>query len=420
MPSLSCRTESEGEIVDESEPMPDSSDEDEIWINELLSQFGLPAFDDAGAAIIFLVGPLALVVLRILVASAAGGLLGSFQESVVRAAVPSRRSLLQPSRHASAAEVMAAGRIPVAPRLKKVRRRGIWRRLRYLVVRPSSPKPVFLIDSFEETHGTQLDESRDQLKAGGHRFVIKLHKTESARHLVYSLRTGSPRRPRDLMICGLGDYLNEKGEARHFVIDRRYVKSPRDAKDTVIAFDMDPIFATRPHGTKIKHRKAPEDAFWLVKTPETESDTEVARNEAESETSDVASGHPALAYGASYERTSMRAILRDPFRGPRRVRYVGPALLLAAGAAVVWAATSLDPRDSSYETWVAVMVGCSMFLSWIGLSILSAHLVNYWYLEKCIPSSWTASTTRCIADDIIRRNGIRRRMPRRSRYRTEA
>ena len=357
-----------------------------------------------------------IAALRLLVSVLHASVRQSLQNDLVQVATSGRRSLLQPSRQISGLEVLEIGRLPVAPRLKRPERRGIWRRARYLMVRPSSPKPAFLVTEFNEIQGTARASTMQGIVVGGSRIAIKVYETESAHHLVYSLRCGSFRCPRNILVCGLSAYLDPSGQAQHYVVDRRHVKREKDAPETAIAFTMDPLYTQRPQGATIDRIEAPEDAFWLVRIDsDTRQEFDRSAN-VSSETLNLQSEHDDVCQQSEVLSEDGNA-KRDPGGWVRALRFLIPAVLIGAGLLFLWAADSVDGNVDGYQLQIGLYVACWTLTWWVAISVANAHLIGYLFLERKRPSNWISSTTRCLRDDAIRRNGFRKSMCRSNRYR---
>ena len=367
----------------------------------------------------------------------------SVAEGLSQVTTSRRRLLLQPSHSFDIDEVRQTHRIPVEPRLKREARRGAWRRLRYLLVRPGSPKPAFLIDGYELRDAADFGSVRDMLRPGGLRMAIRVHGSESARHLMETLRSGDIRNPRNVVICTLRDLRYQHGRGRYFSLDGRFIKRARDTLGTVIAFTVDPLFAVHGQGTSIAISEVPPDAFFLV-TDEMLS----ARGITGLAPFRHKSSEAPPVCGDCGEPASPAKIQSDPWRCTRRYRYVMPVLLLAVGLCLLLWAASLHPDEESgdaaarvgelaqngeqvplgdgngktpeaegFQADVVVLIGAWVVLWWIGLSILQAQLVTYLMIELKHRSYWTATTTRCLMDGKIVRNGLRTTMCGCNRYR---
>ena len=174
------------------------------------------------------------------------------------------RPLLEPMPIFRYTDAPSIGRIPLQPSLESHGRLSYWRSIRLALLRPSSPKPAFMIKGWHHTSIDRLPGASDRPLRGGFRLTIHLHHRESRQHFKNSLEkrfAGVGRSSRTLLVTSLEDYLTDANLIHCFTVDRSETYCSKDRLDTMIVYSADPVIAGREsyrtvsklHATTTRH-----------------------------------------------------------------------------------------------------------------------------------------------------------------------
>ncbi len=327
------------------------------------------------------------------------------------------RSVLQPSRYVSVDFVYEVGRMPLDPRLKFTGRLGVLRRLFFLGIRPSSPKPAFLVSSLEVLDSVDVQGTGARNK----RIFIRVHPNENPQHLANSLDAGRVRPLRTLLVCPIEAFLDSGGPFEVFFVDRRFTKRATDDLGTVVAFSADPLFAQRQRNEIIESGEPPDDAIWLFLFDPCSATggggPDRGVDEVSAETSQCSQGAEELVCAASGNEAVDRAA-GEPWGGMRWGRYLAITAPLVSGALLLW-----SMLDHSWATELPdlALIGVLLvleLLAWVGLSMLALSCVRYFRFERNFGNQWTATTINCLVDGRRFRRGHRDGIKPDDRYRT--
>lgn len=315
-----------------------------------------------------------------------------------------RTSLLQPSQSMTETHVRALNRVPVEPRLKPSGRLGIWKRLRLLNLRPSSPKPILLLAEPPVEEQPESGSGPWGLDVGGSRLILRCHPSEDALHMKLCIRAGSVRTAKTLMVCSIGDYFGSRESVKVYSVAWNRVHLRHDSDDTVIAYGADTLYTAVDTQAHLAQRDDSHDVVWLL-YDETDDDGSAA----DMPPGDASEADPETAGGLSRSE-------RFPWRILRICRIIAATVLTAVTVllSIAWYRSVDNPNDlQPVEQLGAIPLG----ILWYLVLILSfGHGLNCLAYEAWRPPRWTATTTRCYDDGRILRNGYFRSVRRRRRF----
>lgn len=342
------------------------------------------------------------------------------------------RAVLQPSRYVSAEYVYEAGRMPLDPRLKATGRLGALRRLLFLAIRPSSPKPAFLVSSLLMVGSVHVQGTAHTDRAKDGRLFIGLHPNESPQHLVSSLAAGRLRPTRALLVCPLEAFLESGGPFEVYFVDRRFTKAADDDPGAVVAFGSDPLYAQRQRNEILKSGEPPEDAIWLLlmdQRPTADGRSPRLGEEAANATPDnpdskmQAKAHcendavDRAARGPERDR-AVDGANREAWSVARLGRYLAVILTTAPGALLLSSMVLQGWAGGLPEAALVCLLVVGELLVWAGLSVMVDSCRRYWRYERRLGRRWTATTTNCLSDGKRIRRGNREAIKRDDRFRT--
>ncbi len=334
------------------------------------------------------------------VQSAARAYLGTLVGSVAVWRPWRWRPLLQPSPYVTVAEIEETGRIPIDPTTNGRGRIGPFRRIIISRIVPITPKPAFVLSTWNKVDGSTLPRDGSEFTTGGYRLQLRLSGTENPAHLASSIGAVRLRAPRVLLITTPEDYVNPAGKVHCCTIDWRHVKRARDRPDDLIVYSADPL-RTRGSNYRLRKRsKVRVNGIWLISL-------------------DRRGGGPPPPQQAPdqglRERHTER--LRDRSRPIRRWWWpfatVGVLMLLSL--LVPPSRKHLVCELSAVQYEVYALSG--LILGYLGAVALAIRFAMHLRYERRAPAQWTATTTRCLSDGARVRNGMYKQLPPRSRYR---
>ena len=307
------------------------------------------------------------------------------------------------------------GRIPLEPRKHREGRLGWWRRYRALTRRPSAPKPAFLIDSWHLRKGAQYGYHRSGSRFGGFALEVILHRTEDRMHLDNSLRPPTLalwRTPRTVILATVGEFLRGQ-PVRAFRVNASLTHYARDRSDALIFYSADPLYSGKPREDTLMRDKIPPDAIWLLSQHgkrleplTTERDTAVPGKHSRSRRF----LHWCKDVMASCRKPArVRRKENDFPRRYRMFRWLIPvglvtlSALLLAIAVVAWSGSRIDPNDPPIGFELLTLGISALWIAALGFVLV--HASAYAIAEFKQRRSWTATTSRCLADGNSLRNG---------------
>lgn len=378
-----------------STTVPDTGSSTDSWLSDPLGR--LPRGYGIGALLLlaFLVWQAVQSAVRAVIGTLVGG---------VTVWKPRRwRPLLQPSPYVTAAEIEETGRIPIEPTVNRRGRIGPLRRIIISRIVPITPKPAFLLSTWNKVDGSTLPRDTPEFTTGGYRLQLRLSGTESPAHLASSIGSVSLRSSRVLLICTPEDYVNPAGTVHCCTIDWRHVRRARDRPDDLIVYSADPLRTRGSNYRRRRRSKVRVKGIWLISLDRR------------------GGGPPQPQQPADHdlrERGSER--FRDRSRPIRRWwwPFAIAGVLMLLSLLVPWSRNHLVSELSAVKYEVYALSG--LILGYLGAVSLAIRFAMHLRFERRAPAQWTATTTRCLSDGARVRNGMCRQLPRRSsRYRID-
>ena len=310
------------------------------------------------------------------------------------------RPLLQPSPYVTRSEIERTGRIPIEPTVNRRGRVGPIRRVVLSRIVPITTKPAFLLSTWKRIDGSTLPVDPGGFTAGGYQLLLRLFDTENRAHLAFSIGAVRLRATRVLLICTLENYLNPDGMVHRCTIDWRRAARVPDEPDALIVHSADKLRSRGSNYEIVQRSEVQDKGIWLVA---------LGRHNLPPPLQDAAEMPSDVERG--------RGRFRDRCRPGRRWWWPFAAL-----GVLGWVSLVVPPsRDyllsamsaSQYEIYGY----SSLILGYFGSILLWIRFSVYLRYEWRSPPSWTATTTRCLADGAHVRNGMFKQLPRRDRYR---
>lgn len=322
-----------------------------------------------------------------------------------------RTSLLQPSQSMTEAHVRALKRVPVEPRLKASGRLGIWRRLRLLNLRPSTPKPILLLAAPPVEETLAPGSGPWGLDLGGSRLILKCHPSEDSRHLRGCIRAGGLRTAKTVANCSIAEYFGKREAIKTYAVAWHRVRLQRKSDDTVIAYGPDSLYTAVDTEAQLAQLDDSCDVVWLLHDDTADDvDTNADAGDAPPKVPCDACGNgPGTGRGLSRRE-------RFPWRVLRATRAITATILAAAAVPLTiwWYSSINNPSDLDLGEQ---LTGIPIAVLWYLVLILSlGHWLIYAFFEARPPRPWPATTTRCFDDGKVLRNGYFRSLCRCRRF----
>ena len=319
-------------------------------------------------------------------------------------------------------EMCKVGRIPLEYDFGSPGYLGLVRRLRASLLRPSSPKSAYAIANFATSDYSTVPED-GEYSAGGFRLVVELKHTESTRHFLRSLRTGTRTWKRTVAICGPGDLYCRDRVVTCFTVAPPVRRSDWRSTQHVTLYSSDPLFSGAHHGAEMWPDDLPGDTIWLV---------------------DIGCSNGDITQPSSYEGTPVSHSSFDPgiFRLRRYLIFLMLVLTFVIATFADATRPTLDMNDNipwaveATEDALVILILVIQFtafylffvyLAWnmwwyFWFELPERWLRNAWnslragsYLREVLRptrmQTWQASTTRCVADGDRVRNGHEKDSP---------
>ena len=331
---------------------------------------------------------------------------GEYTRSVHDASLTRNRSSVV----MSPTEIRAIGRVPLENNLGVSRLLNLMIWIRLFRLRPSSPKPAFVITNWHVAHGSDMDTVAGQFTPGGYRLTVTLHHSESPRHFVRSMRPGFRSRPRTLVICTPEDYIWQEGAFRCLTVRSPTVSLRRRKYHNITLKSTDPLVSGVPNSDLRLASDIPRNSIWLF----------------------VGEGH--VADPLVDEQVEQQSRIPLELWSTRMRRYVMYMLLLVIMIAIAILITEqLLSLGSDLESddlpWFVELEMIALSVVTYGIIVMALWDIWYWIFEwreswsrkameragsacPCEPRprrftrrAWIASTTRCMADGDRVRNG---------------
>ena len=403
---------------------------DDLW--SLVSQL----LDGDWRVPLVLLGGLVIALLRpprgVLAAMISQKLVARVKESMLT------RPLLRPSSRITVTEIDTTRMIPLEPTVNRRGRVGPLRSILLLLLRPGSPKPSFVLDTWRMTHGQTLQPTRGGLLAGGYRLLLSLADTESVGHLAASIGSSLVRSSKTLLICTPENYLSPYGRVHCCTVDWRRVKRARDRSDTLVAYSADELHLAVAN-YRVLPRSAVPNGIWLISLDRHGGGPEEVPAMSEQPVAVHTLRSPIAAarlMGRNFKRICCssfsrichsfrcrdRALrkVRDPSRHDRAILhwvavYISAPILLLL---LPWTSSKMVelmlklPNDRFI---IAVLV-----IAYLPALHLFFQLSKYLRHEWLAPTTWRATTTRCLTDGAFVRNGLYRYLHKSERRRADA
>ena len=327
---------------------------------------------------------------------------------------PWKRVLLRPASNFDADELRRIGRMPLEPCPNEARTLGFFDLMRHFLLRPSTPKPAFLIRTWAVERAADQIGSPNEFTPGGSCLILQLHPNENRRHLVRSIRAGPTPQERTLAICDSGDLQTRAGMVTCFTVDALSAETLSDDKQSLSVYASDPLYSPDAWPTARHRGDVPEDATWLVQvephcTTDDESTEAIQPSVA---TCNLVSIWPAFRRKWADAISYIAESPHDPWI--RRIaRYL---VFLALAAIPVFLILTIFVIAALLQvSWTSDWVAISLIyfatgitsISWCSAMLFAlSHLHRYLASESFRRRDWNASTTRCLADGARIRNGF--------------
>ena len=160
-------------------------------------------------------------------------------------------------------EMCIVGRIPLEYEFDSGGLIGLVRRLRAWLLRPSSPKYTYAIVNLATSDYSTV-RREDEFTPGGFRLDIELKHTESTRHFLRSLRTGTRTLKRTVVICEPGDLYYRDRVVTCFTMVPPVRRADWRYSQCVTLYSSDPLFSGTDHRQERWPNDLPPDTIWLV------------------------------------------------------------------------------------------------------------------------------------------------------------
>lgn len=323
---------------------------------------------------------------------------------------------------AAASEMSLAGRIP---EILDIARPGIGARVRLIsssLIRPSSPKSCFSIQSFSihelrsaaTSKGGELQEA---FTTRSFMLRVTLQPNERIGHLQHALKYRRKSKSCRVVVCDSAALVNPNRRVLCVAVTHLDAKQLSDTE--ILLRSSDPLFSGFPHRDFIRVDEVPADALWLIRL------SGPIRKNLECNERVMLSETRCLNYCRHCDRGTRREIRRQADPYPYRfVRYAliimyfilgGYGILLATGPLGVTASAteadgSADPSALEYTATAVGAVLAAVGLC-LGFVLMLKNVRCFLSLERkfhdVLPGTlvWTATSTRCLADANYIRHG---------------
>ena len=294
-------------------------------------------------------------------------------------------SYLRPAKTDAPLRIDAYGRVPLEPKQQDSRYSFLRVIAVLMMLRPSSPKPAFVITDCERVPATR-DSS-----GGGFRLKIRLGHGEHAAHFRKSVEKACWGHERVLAICTPEQLTKLSAHVPCFLVEvpqRRHIGED-DEGSYVWVESADPIGETRGHEWQPRRKDVPEDAIWLVRADETHHEHAIDGSER-----DWASRRRKR-YGLPLVALALVTVAPTVMIGLGL--FMSIAWLNAIQASTAWAAPLISVVTVAFMCEVLLLGALSVFM-------LARHSLGY-FRELRWGRQWTAGTTGCLDDAKRIRNG---------------
>ena len=313
-----------------------------------------------------------------------------------------RRPLLQPSPYVTAAEIEETGRIPIEPTVNRRGRIGPLRRIMISRTVPITPKPAFVLNTWNRVDGSTLPRDASEFTTGGYQLQLRLSGAENPAHLASSIGAVRLRSSRVLLICTPEDYVNPAGTVHCCTVDWRHVRRARDRPDDLIVYSADPLRTGGSNYRRRKRSKVRVTGIWLISLDRRGGGPPQPQQPAD---------HNLRKRGSERFRDRSRPIRR--WWWPFAIAGVLMFLSLLVPMSRNNLLRELSAVEYGVYSWTGLVLG---YLGAVSLTIRFAMHLRY---EWWAPAQWTATTTRCLSEGARVRNGMYKHLSRRNRYRID-
>ena len=271
--------------------------------------------------------------------------------------------------------IAAKQRVPLQPCRAVSDRVGIVRRILMLTLRPSSPKPAFLIVSAVEIVPEQSEHRLGEKFSGLRRLEVQMFPTEHPEHLRDSIKRRLFSASKTIAVCSASEACKRDPNPKLYTVNQHKTYVDPDAQDRVILVLLNPNkLAAEPDDTR--------DAIWLIAP-----DEPVPQEASAVDPDDKA------------QLCGFRTGHFDPWKkGLRKWRYLVllPAFVVCGSMLVVGPLSyaNADPLSWEMVAWLLIAEAWAVFL----VPFVLWHLLRYWRDEHCRNHRWTATTIQCYED----------------------
>ena len=288
--------------------------------------------------------------------------------------------------------------IPLDSRVAPSERARLFEKIVTLIglslIRPSSPKPAFLVKECKritgdtESAGSTDEDACDEL-------LVRVARSEHRKHLKESIRAGTVRGVKLLLVSSAGTLLSDGADVRRIAVRYRKIRMSKE-------FDDGLIIPLASAGQQCLTHLSDEQIGELtlrraIQLAEDHHDDFASSG-------DVASDEPVRVLGgASYSPAALTTPssvrnARDPWSLPRILRYCVPLLLLVIPL-LAYVGSWYLVQESARQTSVVVQIMAAVFLlgTFLAVDIAVVHVVRYVVAELPRTRSWTATTTSCMS-----------------------
>ena len=139
---------------------------------------------------------------------------------------------------------------------------------RLLALRPCTAKPLFLIDSYSVRSAAPLPNDQDDggLRAGGYSLTIVPHRTESAKHMVRSIRRRNLSGIRTIAISDRYSLPHDYAKVESYRVDARGESLSVSDDGSVTLYSGDPLVSGLPNRDRELRKSLPGETIWLVQS----------------------------------------------------------------------------------------------------------------------------------------------------------
>ena len=331
------------------------------------------------------------------------------------------RPLLQPCEAATIAQIEQTGRFPIEPTVNERGRIGFFRRVLTSRVSPISPKPVFLLSTWNKEDGSSLARDPLEFAAGGYRLLLRPHDSEDRGHLAFSIGAIRLRASRMLMICAPEDYFHPTGKVHCCLVNWARAPRARDQTDTLIVYSANSLHNPEGWNYRIENRsEVRHRGIWLIsldrhggRQPLRQLDP-TDRHQAGRPIEADCGTDPQPPSGRR-ERALRRS--RDRCRLRRRWWLLLPTLCVSQFLLWFWEDYRNRLWQELSEEWI-LFIGAffaSLSVFYTGALFLVIRLIRYVRYERFASVGWTATATRCLVDSAHARDGMYRQLTFRER-----